>query len=76
MSPICFPAVEMREHFCRETTIENDPFTKSETLLSNSLLKRQSFQGYRWESLESSFTVSFNQKKKCWPTYIIYGLTF
>ena len=40
--PICFP-VKCKNHFCRETTIENDRVSKFQTLISNSYWIRQSF---------------------------------
>ena len=60
---------EMRNcHFRRKTANENKQFKETNTLISNSYLIRQSFQGYRCESgiviCQLEITLRVHLKKK------------
>ena len=70
--------INMLSHFRRETANENKQFKDTKTLISNSCLVRQSFQGYLcksgiatfpWE-VEWNYTYSLLKKMHLWKFWV------
>ena len=75
---IAFYKQEMRGHFRRETANENDDFKETKTLISNSHLIWQRFQGYRGKSdiaifaWRVSWIYAYSFLKFCFTFCLVY----